>query len=245
MQIGCCWFDIKGTTLLNQKNDTSWKMPAVEFAVLEHLVYFRDQVLSKEQLLQQLPKEHRTPTKLQEAINRIRFFLGKQSAQLLETIDDQGFILHTRMKTSVNHIFSGPLVAMTKVKYGFLIAQIMLLIILLHSFFEPTKSIKSLNRHDIITSTGVVPYYFVPNEDKTSANIEGLSSVFIQQLELCDSLLWDVIFVSFSHDHKVTSVVLKREINSKVEVKNVKRVSSGVNYDPIDLVWLKRAGICG
>ncbi len=245
MQIGCCWFDIKETTLLNQKNNTSWKMPMVEFAILENLVCFRDQVLSKEQLLQQLAEEHRTSIKLQEAIDRIRFYLGKESDQLLETIDDQGFILHTRMKTSVNHIFSGPLVGMTKIKYGFIIAQIMLLIILLHSIFKPSESIKALNKHDIITPTGVVYYYFVPNEGKTSVDIEGLSSVFIQQLELCDSQLWDVIFVSFSHDQKVISVALKRNIYSRVEVKNIKKVSLSLNKNPIDLVWLKRTGICG
>ncbi|EDQ00961.1 helix-turn-helix domain-containing protein [Shewanella benthica] len=189
MQIGCCWFDIKRTTLSNQQNETSWKMPLVEFVVLEHLARFRDQVLSKEQLLQLLPQEHRTPAKLQEAIDRLRFFLGKQSAQLLEAIDDQGFILHTRMKASINHTFSGPLAGMTKQKYGLLIAQILLLIIFIHSISEPIESINPLNNQEIHTSSGIVSYYSVPNEGGSLADIEDLSRFFIPQLERCDSVL--------------------------------------------------------
>ncbi|QDO82762.1 helix-turn-helix domain-containing protein [Shewanella psychropiezotolerans] len=245
MQIGCCWFDIKRTTLSNQQNDTSWKMPLVEFVVLELLVRFRDQVLSKEQLLQRLPEEHRTPAKLQEAIDRLRFFLGKQSAQLLETIDDQGFILHTRMKASINHTLSGPLAGMTKQKYGLLIAQILLLIIFMHSIFEPEKSIKPLNKHEITTSTGIVSYYPVPNEGASFADIEDLSSFFIQQLELCDTVLWDDVFVSFTHNETVSSIVLKRENAEGTEVRNVKGISSGASKDYIDQTWLKRTGICG
>lgn len=245
MQIGCCWFDIKLTTLSSQKNDTSWKMPLVEFVVLEHLVRCRDQVLSKEQLLQGLPQEHRSPAKLQEAIDRIRFFLGKQSAQLLETIDDQGFILHTRMKPSINHTLSGPLAGMTKQHYGLLIAQILLLIIFIHSIFEPAKLIKPSNKHEITTSTGIVSYYPVANEGETLADIEHLSDFFLRQLERCDTVLWDDVFVSFSHDQRVSSIVLKREGVEGTEVKNVKGLSSAVSEDYIDQSWLRRTGICG
>ena len=245
MQIGCCWFDIKRTTLSNQQNETSWKMPLVEFVVLEHLVRFREQVLSKEQLLQLLPEEHRTPAKLQEAIDRLRFFLGKQSAQLLETIDDQGFILHTRMKPATNHTLSGPLAGMTKQKYGLLIAQILLLIIFIHSIFEPTESIKPLNKHDILTSSGIVSYYPVSNEGEPLADIEDLSSFFIQQIERCDTVLWDDVFVSFNHNLRVTSIVLKRQGAEGIEVKNVKGISSVASKDYIDQAWLKRTGICG
>ncbi|WP_237158070.1 helix-turn-helix domain-containing protein [Shewanella psychrophila] len=236
---------MKRTTLSNQINDTSWKMPSVEFAVLELLVRFREQVLSKEQLLQQLPEEQRTPVKLQEAIDRLRFFLGEQSAPLLETIDDQGFILHTRMKASINHTLSGPLVGMTKQKYGLLIAQILLLIIFVHSIFDPSESIKYLNKREIITSSGVVSYYPVLNEGEAIADTEKRSSFFIKQLELCDSILWDDVFVSLTHNQRVTSIVLKRKNYSGTEVRNVKGVSPDASMDYVNPVWLKRTGICG
>ena len=243
MQIGCCWFDIKRTTLSNQANDTSWKMPAVEFAVLELLVRFREQVLSKEQLLQQLPEEHRTPAKLQEAIDRLRFYLGKPSDQLLETINDQGFILHTRMKASVTHAISGPLEGMTKQKYAILIAQILLLIIFIHSIFDPAESIKPLSKRVVTTPTRLVSYYSVPHEGETTTNTE-LSRLFIKQLELCDRVLWDDVFVSLTHNQRVTSIVLKRKNYSGTEVRNVKGVSPSASKDYIDLAWLKRTGIC-
>ncbi|WP_223292999.1 MULTISPECIES: winged helix-turn-helix domain-containing protein [Shewanella] len=245
MQIGCCWFDINQSTLSNQSNDTSWKMAKVEFAVLELLVRFRDQVLSKEQLLQQIPQEHRTQAKLQEAIERLRFFLGEESAQLLEAIDDQGFILHTRMKSSVKRTISGPLASMTKQKYGLLIAQLVLLIILIHSFFDPSESIKPVNEHQIVTSSGIVSYYPVSNSGEPAGELENLSRFFVQQIEACERVLWDDIFVSLTHNQRVISIVLKREVKGKTEVKNVKGISPDTSKGYIDQTWLKRSGICG
>ncbi len=245
MQIGCCWFDINQSTLSNQSNDTSWKMAKVEFAVLELLVRFRGQVLSKDQLLQQIPEEYRTQAKLQEAIDRLRFFMGKQSAQLLEAIDDQGFILHTRMKPSAKLTTSGPFSGMTKQKYGLLIAQIVLLIIFIHSIFDPSESIKPVNEHKIMTSSGLVSYYPVSNAGEPTAELESLSRLFVQQIELCERVLWDDVFVSLTHNQRVISIVLKRKNQGKTEVQNVKGVSADTSKDYINQSWLKRSGICG
>jgi len=244
MQIGCCWFDINQSTLSNQSNDTSWKMAKVEFAVLELLVRFRDQVLSKDQLLQQIPLEDRTEAKLQEAIKRIRFFMGEQSALLLEAIDDQGFILHTRMKQSARRTLSGPFASMTKQKYRLLIAQLILLIIFIHSIFEPSESIKPVNEHQIITASGTVSYYPVSNAGESTLELEEFSKLFVQQIETCEHMLWDDVFVSLTHNQRVISIVLKRDNQGKTEVQNVKGVSADGRKSYIDQAWLKRSGIC-
>lgn len=140
MQIGRCWFDIAQAQLSNQDNDTSWKMPPAEFAVLNTLVEHRDKVLSNEQLLASLPEQARSLASLEAAIKRVRFFLGK-SALFIEAVDGQGYILHSKSTRATGFWALRPGKSMSLKQYSLLIAQLVLLLLLIYSLFEPTAKI--------------------------------------------------------------------------------------------------------
>jgi DNA-binding winged helix-turn-helix (wHTH) protein len=137
MQIGSCWFDMSQAQLSNHDNDTSWKMPEVEFAVLKLLVEHRGQVLSNEQLLASLTEPERSIERLKEAVERIKFFFGEPSAILIESIDEQGFILHQTIKQSSRFSMGIPGKSISPQQYMLLIAQLLLLLLLMYSVFEP------------------------------------------------------------------------------------------------------------
>ncbi|ASJ95760.1 winged helix-turn-helix domain-containing protein [Shewanella marisflavi] len=144
MQIGSCWFDPSQSTLSNQDNDTSWRMPCAEFAVLKLLTNHRGQVLSHAELLAALPAEEANMARLVQAIDRIRFFLGTPSGKLLESIDNQGYILHHKLSPNLDLVGSGPTKRMTNQQYILLISQLLLLILLVYSVFEPFNYLPAL-----------------------------------------------------------------------------------------------------
>ncbi|QYK00807.1 helix-turn-helix domain-containing protein [Shewanella psychrotolerans] len=137
MQIGSCWFDMSQAQLSNQENETSWMMPKAEFAVLKQLAKHRGQVLSNSQLLACLDENERNIERLKEALERIKFFLGEPSAILIEAVDDQGFILHDKLKQSSGFSVGLPGKSISRQKYILLISQLILLLLLLYSVFEP------------------------------------------------------------------------------------------------------------
>ncbi|BAJ00690.1 helix-turn-helix domain-containing protein [Shewanella violacea] len=244
MQIGCCWFDIKQTRLSNQANDTSWKMPLVEFSVLELLVRFRDQVLSNEQLLQQLPEEQRTQVKLQQAVERVRFFMGEPSDRLLEAIDGEGFILHTRMKASLKKSLTGPSLSMSAKHYGILMAQLLLLLPLIYWMIDPSVTIKPSHKLEIMTTDGLIIYHPIYGSPEQKQEIEGQVQSFSELLSQCKKRPWDEMFYSVSKDKKIVNIILKNNKSSELESKNVKAFSEDSNFSFMDKAWLNRAGIC-
>ncbi|CAM3950555.1 MULTISPECIES: winged helix-turn-helix domain-containing protein [Shewanella] len=144
MQIGCCWFEPSQSTLSNQDNDTSWRMPGAEFAVLKLLTERRGQVMSNADLLACLPEEEANMARLVQAVDRIRFFLGSPSGKLLESVGDQGYILHAKLSPHRELLGSGPIRRMTKQQYILLISQLLLLFLLIYSVFEPSNYLPSL-----------------------------------------------------------------------------------------------------
>lgn len=244
MQIGCCWFDINQSTLSNQEKDTSWKMPTVEFVVLEILVRFRDQVLSKDQLLQLLPEEQRTTKVLQQAIGRLRFFLGESSAKLLESIDDQGYILHTRMKASVKNSIVGPFGTITNTQYSIIIAQLVFMLLLIYAVFDPSVSIKPANEHVLNTPGGVVNFYPVYASQEQESDMFWQYEAFAEQLTQCQNLPWKGVFYSISSNNQLGNIVLKDHQKGQVENRNIKVSAANTDFSFIDQDWLIKAGIC-
>ncbi|WP_394205151.1 winged helix-turn-helix domain-containing protein [Shewanella waksmanii] len=243
MQIGCCWFDTSQTTLTNHENNTSWKMPAVEFNVVALLAKYRGQVLSTQQLLQQLPEGEQTKETLLAAVERIRFFLGPSSA-LLVAVDDQGYMLLKRLTNAKLQLNSaGPHRTISNKQYSILMAQLVLLLIFIYSVFEPTPSIQQVESYPIETASGTVAYYPIMI-DADEAEIDANIHQFDQMMAQCQRVPWQEVYLSHSTSERLLSIVLTREVAGRKEVKNIKAYSEGKSFAFIDPQWLVGQGIC-
>lgn len=247
MQIGCCWFDVSRKTLSNLINDTSWKMSAVEFSVLEMLVKHRGKVLSIQELLQGMPVENRKVEVLTESIERICFYLEKRYASLIERVDDQGYVLHNKPSVKSGELSSTPFRSISKKHYSILVAQILLLIVLIYSFFEPAVDIKPENKHVLTTLSGTVSYFPSFSSEEQEQAYFYQSNHFIESVEACSATPWRQIFLSVSSDNPkngVISIALRNDIGGKAEMKTLKIVPIDAQWNFINHAWLKKVGIC-
>jgi len=168
MQIGCCWFDMHLKTLSNQLNDTSWKMSIDEFSVLECLVNRRGQVLSMLELLTVMPAERRDITYLCDAVERIRFYLGKDYAALVEMVDKQGYMLHDAAMVKRGNISAVPFGSISTKHYIIFVALLLGLLGITYSLFDPVVEMKRVHEHVLTKDNGAVYFYpvFISNEQQ-------------------------------------------------------------------------------
>ncbi|WP_299796096.1 helix-turn-helix domain-containing protein [uncultured Shewanella sp.] len=234
-------------TLSNLINDTSWKMSAVEFSVLEMLVKHRGKVLSIQELLQGMPVENRKVEILNEAIERICFYLEKRYACLIERVDDQGYVLHNKPSLNTGEFSATPFKSISKKHYSILIAQILLLIVLIYSFFEPAVDIKPENNQMLTTRSGSVAYFPSFNSVEQELIYSEQSSHFIGVVESCSVTPWRQIFLSVSSNDPQTgiiSIVLRNDNAGEGAMKTLKIVPLDPQWHFIDKAWLKKVGIC-
>ncbi|WP_028763171.1 winged helix-turn-helix domain-containing protein [Shewanella colwelliana] len=244
MQIGSCWFDMASGQLSNQENDTSWKMPASEHAILSLLANHRGQVLSNAQLIAVLPVAESSLARLEEAIDRLRFFMGNNSASLIESIDDQGFLLHVKLTRSHRFLSGTPGRSITKQQYLILIAQLVLLLLLLYSVFEPSTKFSLHKEQFIQHSNGEVAYYPVYHSHDQQVVMAPQFEHLVNQLHQCDRLDWDKLFCSWSDDNKVMSIGLKKDGSQGLMLKNVKAIAQGRGFEFVNKQWLVDMEIC-
>lgn len=247
MQIGCCWFDISRQTLSNRINDTSWKMSAVEFSVLKMLVKHRGKVLSIQELLQEMPEDNRKVEILNKAIERICFYLETRYASLIERIDDQGYVLHNKPSVKASEFSAIPFRSISKKHYSILVVQILLLIALIYSFFEPAVDIKPKNEHVLTTQSGTVSYFpsFSSEEEEQAYYLQ--SHHLIESVESCVVTPWSQIFLSVSSGNPqegVISIALRGDTGGKAKMKTLKIVPIDEQWNFINHAWLKKVGIC-
>ncbi|MCZ4339020.1 winged helix-turn-helix domain-containing protein [Shewanella colwelliana] len=244
MQIGSCWFDMASGQLSNQENDTSWKMPVSEHAILSLLANHRGQVLSNAQLIAVLPVTESSQARLEEAIDRLRFFMGNNSASLIESIDDQGFLLHVKLARSHRFLNGTPGRSITKQQYLILIAQLILLLLLLYSVFEPSTKFSLHKEQQIHTSNGDVAYYPIYHSHDQQVVMAPQFEHLVTQLHQCQSFEWDKLFYSWSDDNKVMSIGLKKDSSTGLIVRNIKVIAQASSFDFIDQQWLVKMEIC-
>ncbi len=247
MQIGCCWFDMSRKTLSNLINDTSWKMSAVEFSVLEMLAKHRGKVLSIQELIQGMPVENRKVEILTESIERICFYLEKRYASLIERVDDQGYVLHNKPSVKTGEFSAIPFRSISKKRYSILVAQILLLIVLIYSFFEPAVDIKPENGHVLTTPSGTVSYFPSFSSEKEEQAYFVQSQHFIESVETCSMTPWSQIFLSVSSGDPqdgVISIALRKDTGGHANLKTLKIVPIDAQWDFINHAWLKKVGIC-
>ncbi|MFT5704345.1 MAG: DNA-binding winged helix-turn-helix (wHTH) protein [Shewanella sp.] len=245
MQIGTCWFDMNNKTLSNLANETSWKMPAAEFSVIETLVQHRGQVLSREDLLVVLPEEHRDLTLLTEAIERIRFYLGLDYAGLIETVDNQGYVLHRAPKSKTNNISSIPFGSISAKHYLIFIGLLLGLLWMINLVFVPAMQIYPMQKQVITSQSSNISFYPMFTSMKLKKQYRAQIQSFIQGVETCAKVPWENIYLSVSTEDNLISVVLKRERLEGIEIKNIKQAPIDDDWYFIDQPWLTKVGICG
>ncbi len=245
MQIGSCWFDIAEGELVNHNNETSWKMPKVEFEVLKLFVEHRGQVLSKQQLLQCIDQEKNAQSRLEDAIYRIRLFVGREHAELFESIDTQGYVLHHKMKRTSRSFMELPGNDISYKNTLLSISLVLLLFVLLYAFFEPTKKLLFFNEQNLATQSGNLGYYLIsePN-DKVSPNTNPNVAHFLTELQHCEHMDWQKMFYSLSTDKRVLNIALKRYDQQGLAIKNIKVIAPENDFKFIDQSWLKSMEIC-
>ncbi|MBW8183015.1 winged helix-turn-helix domain-containing protein [Shewanella nanhaiensis] len=245
MQIGSCWFDINSKTLSNLGNDTSWKMPAAEFSVLEILVLQRGQVLSREELLASMPEGQQELAQLILAIERVRFYLGAEHAELLETVDKQGYLLHSAPKSKIRTTSSIPFGSISAKHYFIFIALLLGLLWVINSLFVPAVKINSVREQVIISHSSKLSFYPVFSSEEVRMNHAIQIQSLIQTIETCRQVPWEHLFLSISTEDNLISMVLKRGVSAGVEVKNLKIVPLDADWHFIDESWLVKVGVCG
>lgn len=245
MQIGSCWFDIENKTLSNLANETSWKMPAAEFSVIEILVQHRGQVLSREELLVAIPAELRDLSLLTEAIERIRFYLGLDYAGLIETVDNQGYVLHSAPKSKTNNISSIPFGSISAKHYFILIGLLLGLLWMINLVFVPALQINPVQNHVLNSQTSTVCFYPMFTSMKLKKEYRNQIKTFTQGIEACAKVPWQHIFLSVSPEDNLINIVLKRAILDRTEIKNLKQVPIDDDWNFIDQSWLTKVGVCG
>ncbi|TRY13037.1 winged helix-turn-helix domain-containing protein [Shewanella hanedai] len=245
MQIGSCWFDIENKTLSNLANETSWKMPAAEFSVIEILVQHRGQVLSREELLVAIPAELRALSLLTEAIERIRFYLGLDYAGLIETVDNQGYVLHSAPKSKTNNISSIPFGSISAKHYFILIGLLLGLLWMINLVFVPAMEINPMKKQVITSQSSNISFYPIFTSMKLKEKYQPQIQSFIKSIETCSKVPWQNIYLSFSTEDDLISFVLKRERLGRIEIRNLKQVPLDDDWHFIDKSWLTKVGICG
>ncbi|MCE9677774.1 helix-turn-helix domain-containing protein [Shewanella sp. AS1] len=244
MQIGHCLFDMTQAQLSNLENDTSWTLPEVEFNVLQLLASHRGQVVSNQQLLACFPAEASNIENLEKVIGRIRFFFGKSCADLIESIDSQGYILHNKVEHASRSAM-GPLNnKVTPQRYLLMVSQLVLLLLLLYSVFDPSDKLTVVNEQQLHTKSGDLGFFpiFTSPEDEESA--AAYISHFLHQVQDCQSIHWDKMFYSLSEDKRVLNIALKRDNSQGLKIKNVKAIDPATHFTFIDQNWLKSMEIC-
>ncbi len=250
MQIGGCWFDLTQGELVNHDNETSWKMPEIEFKVLKLLADHRGQVVSKQQLIQCVSQEKtahqdkNTQSRLDDAIYRIRLFVGPDNAVLFESIDTQGYILHHKIKRTSRSFMDLPGNDISYKNTMLIISLVLLLFVLLYAFFEPTKKLFFINEQHLATQSGNLGYYLISEPNDKSPNTNPNVVHFLTELQRCENMDWQKMFYSLSSDKRVLSIALKRYDPKGLTIKNIKAVASEDDFKFIDQHWLKSMEIC-
>ena len=247
MQIGDCWFDIPARQLFGQKDGQVLCLSDDEFNVLDLLVSQQDKVVSRQALLVVLEEHANSELVLIDIIHTLRTSLGNKYAPLIETVADQGFMLHSRLKRSRSSLTDSPYQTMSVVLYSLLTAAILLMVFWLYSEVDTPKNIEGYYTREVTLLGGAllpVNIYPVPRTAGRKAR-EKQVDYFIQQLKQCTQVPWEQVSVSFSTDGNMLNLLLFKRESGVPEYENIKVYQDDVNISFIDPAWLEKAGVCG
>ncbi|WP_412503438.1 winged helix-turn-helix domain-containing protein [Shewanella indica] len=243
MQIGCCWFDADTGTLKHIGSGKIWVLSEIEQCVLSVLLSHQGKVVSRMQLLQEAGIPVNQEHLLEQAVARIRQYLGPDYCDLLEPIDRQGFLLHSKTRKSK------PISLFLKGKAPWYHFFWMLLLSGLVLFFLSSRvgPLRYLETPDEVIKlahpSGNTTFLRLYGEPKALATLKDLTQSIEGWLAPCPDS-WRTISISLSDDSKVLSMVLKGESDQGEYFKAYKLTMSQMNDCAPEHTWLKEALRC-
>lgn len=244
MQIGCCWFDAEKHRLLNQSLSRSWQMAIHESAILMQLVKHRGQVVSNQSLIQVLETSDAIDTRLHDIILRIRHFLGRKDAPLLEKVADQGYILHAKPTGPSLSLWRQPKRIIPVWRYLLLAVLTLALVSFMYTRVGHSDFFQPHHQELLMTEQGsALTLHWYDNPERREmyqSSVDNLKQV----LQACKHLSWSSVFLSVSEDGQIINLLFKRGLGEGVQTKSVKVVVDSRDLSFINDAWLKQVGIC-
>lgn len=244
MQIGCCWFDAEKHRLLNQTLSRSWQMAVYESAILLQLVQHRGQVVSNQSLLQVLEASDALDARLHDIILRIRDFLGRKDAPLLEKVANQGYILHAKPTGPSLSLWRQPKRIIPVWRYLVLSVVTLALVSFMYTRVGHADFFQPHHQESLTTQQGkLLSWHWHDDKDRRAVYQTSVDSVK-RELLSCKNMPWSSAFLSISEDGQILNMLFKRGAGDGVETKSVKVVVESPNLSFVNGTWLKQVGIC-
>lgn len=246
MQLGGCWLNSERQILITQSTGEVFELTADEFTILRLLVDHQEKVVSKALLLRELTGHANAELELVDIIYNLRGYLGTEYAGLIETVADQGYILHARIKRHSRPLSDSPFKTMSVLVYSFLTGVILLLMFWIYSEVDHPYCIDSYFAEQVPVGNGhAVEFSYYPIDYHQKKVLKPQMEHFVRQLKACQFVPWDTVSLSVSVDGMLTNIMLLKQTDKRPEFDNIKLFQKGVELDFINPVWLKEVGVCG
>lgn len=245
MQIGCCWFDLQRQEMIDQSKGQVWHLNNEECQILRHLVKNQNKVVSKQKLLRGLTEHLNAELELADIIYKIREFLGPQYAPLLETVADQGYLLHSQLKSRGNSLVDSPFQSMSVLVYMIFTSIILILMFWIYSEVDHPYSIDSYFERTIYTqSKQPVDFEFYPANKNQKLHLTNKINRFVSTLQTCQASRWNLVSMAVSLDNRLINIILLNNKIPEPEFKNIKVISPDLDFSFLNRQWLLEHGIC-
>lgn len=244
MQIGGCWFDSDRQELIDRNKGQVWHLSREEFFVLKRLIKNQNKVVSKQKLLKELTSNVNAELQLVDIIYQLRGFLGPEYGALVETVSDQGYLLHSTLKCSEKRLTDSPYKSISVLIYGIFTTILLVLMFWIYSELDPPYSIDTFFVQEIkLKNNQTIDLDLYPNASLNQKKLIAKMNPLKMNLRQCSGSKWDQISLSVSDDNALLNIVLFKE-GDKPLFKNVKVLLSNTNFSFMNLDWLYKVGIC-
>ncbi|WP_345884422.1 helix-turn-helix domain-containing protein [Shewanella algae] len=243
MQIGCYWFDADTGTLKHTGSGMSWTLSETEQCVLNILLAHRGQVVSRMQLLQEAAIPANQGHLLEQAVARIRQYLGPEHSDLLESVDRQGFLLHSKTRGR-RPISLSPKGQTPWRHYCWMLLLSALALFFLSSRVGPLRYLETPDEViKLVHPSGSTTFLRLYGDPKALAALKDLTQGIEDWLTRCPDS-WRTISISLSDDNKVLSMVVKGEGDQGEYLKAYKLTMAQMNACAPEYTWLREVLRC-
>lgn len=231
--------------MIDQSRGQIWHLTNEECYVLGHLVKNRDKVVSKQKLLRGLKDHISAELELVDIIHRLREFLGRHYAPLVETVADQGYLLHSKLRANKSSLVDSPFQSMSVLMYGIFTSIILMLMFWIYSEVDHPYYIDSYFEQTIYTQTNqAIDFELYPVNKKQKKTLFHKVNHFISELQKCHSSTWSSVSLAVSADNRLISLILMNNDKPKAEFSNIKVTTPKLNLAFMNKNWLVEMGIC-
>lgn len=238
--IGPVRFDIESKQLVNTVTAETKALSDIEFLVMSDLMSSRGQVVSTESLCFNFMPVVVTVRDVALAITRIKVFLAGD-ASMIETVTDQGYLLHTKSKVQMHN---SPYEALSIKQFSMFLLLGVMLVVFLATHFETTPNIEFTLPEKLLVNgkkSVLLPIY---SSNAEQLIFEGQFKNIALKIDRCEKVSWNKIYVASSKSGTMLNFVMNKNIEKAKEFRNFKVLNIEDGWGFIDDSWLKKAGIC-